>query len=275
MSTESLKISVIMASYNNEKTVEEAVKAVEQQSYRNFEIILIDDGSTDQTGIIMEKLVAKNSNIRLIRNSSNIGKPLSMNVGVLISVGEYFAIADADDLWLQDKLEKQVRILQVDNKIDVLGGQLVRFGDWGESNYPTKLPNTNLEIHKLFKRGVMAINNPTAVIRKSAFLSVGGHKGYFRRNEDFDLFLRMHKNGNVFKNMDDILIKYRTNGRIQSLNYWIKTEIGKQEILISNSNRLIRIFPFVKAPIIIRDFFRLGIVFFYLWLKDSNVKKHS
>jgi len=270
MPSENINISVIMACFNNEETVEEAVQAVLKQSYRNFELILIDDGSTDQTGIILDKIAKENSSIRFVRNSRNIGKPLSVNLGVLISSGEYFAIADGDDLWFHDKLERQVGILLSDIEIDVLGGQLIRFGDWGESHHPTKLPLSNFEIHRLFSRGIMAVNNPTAVIRKSAFLSVGGHKGYFRRNEDFDLFLRMYKNGMVFRNMEEILIKYRTKSRIQKWNYWLRTEIGRQEILISNSNRLIRFFPILKLPIIIRDFIRLGIIFIYLRIKESN-----
>jgi glycosyltransferase involved in cell wall biosynthesis len=263
-------ISVIMASHNNEKTIEEAIEGVAKQSYGNFELILIDDGSTDQTRIIMEKLVMESPDIRFMCNSLNIGKPLSINLGVLVSRGEFFAIADADDVWVEDKLEKQIKILQTDRKIDVLGGQLIRFGDWGVSSFPTRLPLSNREIHKLFNRGIMAINNPTAVIRKSAFLSVGGHKGYFRRNEDFDLFLRMHKNGNVFRNMEDTLIKYRTKSKIQPFDYWIKTEIGRQEILISNSNRLIRVFPILKLPFIVKDFMRLGMIFVFLWLMELN-----
>jgi glycosyltransferase involved in cell wall biosynthesis len=256
-----------MASFNNESTIEAAIDGIMKQTFKDFELILINDGSTDQTKKIMEKMANNNPSIHFINNSVNIGKSLSVNLAVLRSKSEFFAIADGDDIWLPDKLEIQMAILQKEQSIDVLGGQLIRFGDWGHASSPTKLPLVNSEIHEYFKRGVMAINNPTAIIRKSSFLSIGGYRGVVRRVEDFDLFIRMHEKGMVFKNLEDTLVKYRTMSKIQPFAYWIRHELDRQEILWRNSNLFLFLFPFIRLPVVIRDFVRMSLIYFYLRLR--------
>jgi len=263
--------SVIMCSHNNSATVDAAIQSILNQSFRNYELLLIDDGSTDETGTIMSQYPMRFSGISFFENLRNIGKPLSMNLGVLSARGEYIAIADADDIWLSEKLSKQFDYLLRHPGTDVLGGQLVRFGEWGKSHRPTKLPLTNSTISDSFNRGQMAINNPTAVIRKSSFLSVGGHRGYFLRNEDFDLFLRMYKSRFSFANLPEVLIEYRTASRIQTLRYWITAEFGRQQILIANSPLLFRVIPLLRLPMILRDLLKLLLAYLKLQILDRNV----
>ena len=117
----------------------------------------------------------------------------------------------------------------------------------------------------------MAINNPTAVIRKSSFLSAGAHRGYFLRTEDFDLFLRMNKLGFTFANLPEVLIEYRTTSRIQTLRYWSKAEFGKQQILLANSSRLLRVFPLLRLPMILRDLLKLIVAYFKMQIRERNV----
>jgi glycosyltransferase involved in cell wall biosynthesis len=263
--------SVIMCSHNNAATVDAAIQSILNQSFRNYELLLIDDGSTDQTGTIMSHYASRFPGISFLENLKNIGKPLSMNLGVLSARGEYIAIADADDIWLSEKLSRQFDYLLKYPGTDVLGGQLIRFGEWGKSHNPTELPLKNSVISDSFKRGQMAINNPTAVIRKSSFLSAGAHRGYFLRTEDFDLFLRMNKLGFTFANLPEVLIEYRTTSRIQTLRYWSKAEFGKQQILLANSSRLLRVFPLLRLPMILRDLLKLIVAYFKMQIRERNV----
>ena len=263
--------SVLLSSYNNDQTVEEAIEAVLNQNFRNFELILVNDGSTDLTGNIMKRFADSFDFIHLINNKVNIGKPLSINLAALKSSGQYLAIADADDVWFYDKLAIQSRELITHPEIDVLGGQLIRFGEWGSSKLPTSLPLSNLEISRSFRRGRMAINNPTSVIRRELFFKVGGHRGYFRRNEDLDLFLRMFKMGVEFKNLPSVLIRYRTSTPIQSFKYWVTVENGRHQILIANSSIFSRAFPAVFLPRIILDYIRLVATFFIMKAAERRV----
>ena len=264
--------SVIMSSFNNFDTVEMAIKSVLCQNYKDFELILINDGSTDATGSIMAGYAQSYSFVTYFSNNVNIGKPLSINLGVLHARGHYICIADADDIWRGNKLAIQSKVLLENPEIDVLGGQVQRFGLWGKSRIPTSLPLTNLEIHRKFRKGIMAINNPTVAIRTECFLFCGGHRGYFRRNEDFDLFLRMHRLGYNFRNVENILTDYRTKTAIQPLKYWLLAEFGRQEILLANAGKIRRIFPIISLPKIIFDLFRLILIFVVLSLKERFSK---
>lgn len=262
--------SVLLCSYNNFETIREAVDSVLNQEFKNFELILVNDGSTDRTPDVMQEYSIKYDFISYLTFAENIGKPLSINLAALKSNGKYLAIADADDIWHKDKLDIQFNELNIRPNLDVLGGQVMRFGEWGRSSKPTNLPLTNSEIRKMFKRRKMGVNNPTAVIRREAFLNIGGHRGYFRRNEDFDLFYRMHLNGNIFGNVSNVLTDYRTNSEFQKLGYWIRTEIGKQEIIFANGRKLYRWIPIIMRPTFLFDFVRLALSYILLWHRERS-----
>jgi len=265
--------SVLMSSFNNSDTIEMAIESVLAQNYKNFEFILINDGSTDDTGSIMRRYAETYSFITFFSNRVNIGKPLSINLGVLMAHGQYICIADADDIWRSNKLLIQFKVLMENPEIDILGGQLLRFGTWGKSNVATSLPLTNMEIHRKFKKGIMGINNPTVAIRTEAFLLCGGHRGYFKRNEDFDLFLRMHKLGFNFRNVENILIDYRTSSMLQPIKYWILVEIGRQEIRLANSSKFTRAFPIIILPRLLMDSIKLIAIYFILKTKELSNNK--
>lgn len=262
--------SVLMCSFNNYETVRESINAILNQDFKDFEIILVNDGSTDQTPDVMEEFSNTYDFITYLSFPKNIGKPLSVNWAALKSNGKFLAIADADDIWQKDKLDIQFKELVLKPELDVLGGQLVRFGNWGRSSKSTNLPLTNSEIHKMFERRMMAINNPTVVVKKEAFLNIGGYRGYFRRNEDFDLFYRMHLNGDVFANVSDVLVNYRTESEFQKLNYWIQTEIGKQEIILANSRSFYRFIAILLRPTALFDSVRLAVAYLLLWHRERN-----
>lgn len=263
--------SVLMSSYNNESTVSDSIKSVLDQIFKDFELILINDGSTDNTGTIMQSFSDNNRNISYHSNNQNIGKSLSFNLGALLARGKYLAIADADDIWLPEKLHKQFCFLVDNAEIDVLGGQLFRFGDWGISGYPTNLPLANNEIRKIFSRSRMAVNNPTVVIRKEVFLSIGGYRGYFRRNEDLDFFIRLNSCDINFANLPDVLLYYRTQSQIQPIKYWIIAEYGRQKILLENTNVFSKLFPVLILTKIILDYCKLFFSYIFLRIKDFRV----
>jgi len=110
-------VSVIMPAYNAERTIKEAIESVLNQTYSDFELIVINDCSTDATKTIVERFVSSDSRVRLINNSVNSGVSVSRNTGISNAKGEYIAFLDSDDMWRKDKLEKQLDVMVSNNAI--------------------------------------------------------------------------------------------------------------------------------------------------------------
>ena len=105
-------ISVIMPAYNAEKTIEAAICSVLDQTYDNYELIIIDDCSSDATAAIIEKYAKEKHAIRICRNNCNKGIAYSRNTGIVASKGKWVAFLDSDDLWHEDKLQKQMDFIR-------------------------------------------------------------------------------------------------------------------------------------------------------------------
>lgn len=108
-------VSIITPMYNSEKFILKTIKSVINQTYSNWELLLIDDGSTDNTIQIVEDFKQKYSNIKLLQNSNNLGAAQSRNKGILEAKGDYIAFLDADDLWKSNKLDLQIQFMQTHN----------------------------------------------------------------------------------------------------------------------------------------------------------------
>lgn len=125
-------VSVIMPAHNSEETISEAVRSVIVQSYENWELLIIDDCSTDETVQVMEEYL-RDSRIRLIKTDKSVGKPYyPRNFGIRESKGQYIAFLDSDDIWLPNKLESQIPLFK-DEKTAVVFSNYVKFVT-GEEN---------------------------------------------------------------------------------------------------------------------------------------------
>ncbi|WP_299248790.1 glycosyltransferase family 2 protein [uncultured Lacinutrix sp.] len=105
-------VSIITPLYNSEAFIGETIKSILNQTYTNWELLLIDDFSTDNTISIVNDFIFKNENIKLITNETNQGAAISRNKGIMAAKGDYIAFLDADDLWKSEKLEKQIVFMQ-------------------------------------------------------------------------------------------------------------------------------------------------------------------
>lgn len=105
-----MPVSVVMPAYNAERTISEAIESVLQQTYQDFELIVVDDASTDRTLQIAVDYGKKNSKIRVLENMSNFGVAVTRNHGIEKARGKYIALLDSDDLWEPDKLERQLAL---------------------------------------------------------------------------------------------------------------------------------------------------------------------
>jgi glycosyltransferase involved in cell wall biosynthesis len=181
-------ISVIIPVYNGEKTIAKTIQSVLSQTFLEFELIIINDGSDDKTLEIVSNF--KDNRIKVF-SYLNAGLAASRNRGFSHSVGEFIAFIDADDLWTPDKLESQLRALQKNPQAAVAyswtdlideSDQFLRPG-----NHITE--NGNVYAKLLLTCFVVSGSNP--LIRRQAFIEVGGFDESLAASQDFDLYLRL------------------------------------------------------------------------------------
>jgi glycosyltransferase involved in cell wall biosynthesis len=108
-------VSIIIPTYNTEKFIGDTLQSVQNQTYQNWEMILVDDASTDRTVSVIEEFAKKDSRIKLFKLEKNSGNGFARNIAVEKAVGKYIAYLDADDLWFSNKLEKQIGFLKANN----------------------------------------------------------------------------------------------------------------------------------------------------------------
>jgi L-malate glycosyltransferase len=202
------KVSVLMSVYNGEKYLAEAIHSILQQTFTDFEFLIVNDGSSDNSVSIIESF--KDSRIRLIHNEKNLGLIDSLNKGVLLAKGEYIARMDADDISIPSRLEKQVNFLDTNLEVSAVAAH-VRFmnEDGEETGYWDTEINTNTwpEIYETLAKDD-CIAHPTVLIRKSVLA-----KYLYRRSqkniEDWDLWLRIAADGLRIGKINEVLLKYR------------------------------------------------------------------
>jgi len=202
-------VSVIIPTYNRADIITEAINTVLEQTYQNFEIIVIDDGSTDNTCEVIKNI--DDSRIQYIYQE-NSGRPsLARNTGIKISIGEYIAFLDSDDLWHREKLEKQIDILDNNNNIGLVT-------NW--SLYKT-FKNEEIQVKKsqakTQKENVLYIltapdkaftGTPTLLVRKKCFETIGSFDDEMTFCEDWDLFFRISLLYEIY-NIEEILTYVR------------------------------------------------------------------
>lgn len=210
------EVSVVIPTYNRASLLAEALESVLNQTYKYFEIIVVDDGSTDSTDAVIKPYIGS---IKYIRQN-NQGNGAARNTGIKEAKGEFVAFLDSDDLWLPDKLEKQIKYLQEHPDVDMVYGNGIIFGN-------TKDSGRSLISHKkarqLSKKVTLrdefmksTIRSSTILIRKNILDELGGFDPNLRVCVDGDFSLRTLSKYKVAF-MDDILIRYRKHdGNISS-----------------------------------------------------------
>jgi glycosyltransferase involved in cell wall biosynthesis len=125
-------VSIITPNYNSEKFIAQTIESVLAQTYQNWEMIIVDDCSTDRSYDIASKYVEKDNRIKIYRMEKNGGAALARNKAIELSRGEYLAFLDSDDLWYPEKIEKQLQFM-IENKYDFCFTEYVHFDEKNES----------------------------------------------------------------------------------------------------------------------------------------------
>nr|WP_321369256.1 glycosyltransferase [uncultured Draconibacterium sp.] len=198
-----------MPVYNSEKYIDEAIQSILNQAYKNFELIVVEDGSEDKT---YEKLkLYDDARIRIIKNQYNIGLAASLNRAMKLAKGKYIARMDADDLCIKNRFSIQVRFLEENPNIDICGSFISRINYVGEVfRKKSVVPIKNRRI-KATTMVSPAIYHPTVIFRAQTIQSYKiTYDESFLLAQDFDLWSRLVFNEDIiFHNIPKVLLKYR------------------------------------------------------------------
>lgn len=201
--TATILVSVVMSVYNAEVYLNEAIESILTQTYKSFEFIIINDGSTDKSLEIIEKYAEKDNRIVLI-NRENRGLPYSLNEGILLAKGKYIARMDADDISLPIRLEKQVSFMENNPEIGVCGTAVLNF-DTG-SSWILSSTDKMLKSELLF---ATVFAHPTVMMNKVLLLENQLlYNETFLQSQDFELWTRL-ADYTKFANLKIPLLRYR------------------------------------------------------------------
>lgn len=204
-------VSVLLPVYNASPFVEEAVLSILGQTYGDFELIVIDDGSTDGSGDLLQLLADLDPRIRFI-SRENRGLVATLNEMLAIARGRFIARMDADDVSRSDRFDLQVASLSADPSLVAVGSDFVSIDAKGRPLYAAELPRTHEDIddHTMAGDRGSGMSHPALMIRSDALLRVGGYRPDYWPAEDADLVLRLAEVGKL-RNLRAPLLSYRVH----------------------------------------------------------------
>lgn len=209
------KISVIIPVYNRENFIGEAIDSVMNQTYKNFELIVVDDGSFDNTKIEIEKY---NSKLKYIYQN-NQGPSAARNTGIKASQGEWLSFLDSDDLWLPDKLEEQINFHESHRNLKISYTEEIWYREGVRVNPHNKHKKYSGYIYKHLLP--LCLISPSSVImHKSVFDHIGLFDEDMPACEDYDLWLRIGKEYDIYLHTTPLIIKRNGHPGQQSNTIW-------------------------------------------------------
>lgn len=201
------QISIIMSVYNGEDYVAESVTSILLQKYKNFEFIIVNDGSTDNTLSILKEYMHKDKRIKLI-DQENKGLTKSLNIAASKAQGKYIARQDADDISLPNRFTKQIRYLQRNKNVKFLGSSNFMIDSKGKViNYFLR-PRKSSQIRKYMPKGNQICHGSIMMCRET-FCKLNGYDESYRFAQDYELWFRALKEGYDVENLRQLLYLWR------------------------------------------------------------------
>ena len=211
-------ISVITSAYNVEKYLGRAIESILNQTFTEFEYIILNDGSTDNTLAIAKEYEAQDKRIKVINLEENAGLPNGLNTCIEAAQYEWLALMDSDDISLPTRLERQLAYAQNDPEVIVWGTYISHINAKDDVLSVNEVGPTNREqLNKRLENGdPVYVMHGTALMKKSVVQAVGGYDTRFFAGEDIELFARMSKHGPILA-IPEVLYYYRIHGNSTSM----------------------------------------------------------
>jgi glycosyltransferase involved in cell wall biosynthesis len=244
-------ISVVVPAYNAAEYLESALASVQAQTFTDFEIIVVDDGSKDQTKAILERIAAHEPRLRII-SRPNTGIVGALNDGLAAARGEFVARMDADDLCLPQRFEKQIAFLRAHPDCVCLGSAFLYIDAAGGLIKECSRPTDHATIeHELLSGNGGVIIHPAAMFRRAAIEQAGRYREKAQWIEDLDLYLRLAQIGRL-SNLSEVLFHYRFHE--QSVNFTRNQGRHERKLTVLTEAHAARGLPFDAATFPPPDF---------------------
>ena len=226
------KVSVIIPTYNSGSFLDEAIKSIQSQTFRDLEILIVNDGSTDSSSEIIYALASEDPRIKVI-NKQNSGIVDSINIGIEKTDSEYICRMDADDISLQQRIELQIQAMSEKRNTVVCGSNIIKFGAYSQRTYyplSNSACKTTLLINNCFA-------HPATMIRRSALDGIGNpYKQEYLYAEDYKLWSEISSKGD-FLNIPTPLLRYRihpgqTGSKRRELQRAAHAKVAKENLVL-------------------------------------------
>jgi glycosyltransferase involved in cell wall biosynthesis len=207
-------VSVLMAVHNGERYLRSAIESVLGQTRDDLEFLIVDDGSTDDTPKILAEYARDDARI-IIHRISQVGRSAALNSGCRRARAELIARLDADDVSLPERLERQLRFLEANEEVALLGGGALLIDEQGKVFGKDRARTSDSEIRKTLE-GACPFYHSNVVFRRRAVEAVGGYRTVFEPAEDYDLWLRLAERHGL-ANLWEFVGKYRFHPQQESV----------------------------------------------------------
>ncbi|WP_066379079.1 MULTISPECIES: glycosyltransferase family A protein [unclassified Anabaena] len=263
-------VSVIIPAYNAAAFIERTLKSVLNQTYTNIEVIVVDDGSRDQTTDIVQSIVQKDARVRLLQQP-NSGVAAARNLAIKYAQGEFIAPIDADDIWYPENLEKQVKCFQEsDSSVGLVYAWSIVIDENDAPSGDFHVSEYQGEVYMALLYSNFLGNASSSLIRRSCLQRVGGYDSELKAKgcqgcEDWELYLRIAEHYQV-RVVPEFLIGYRQTINSMSHNY--TSMINSQQFVLTAVQK--------KHPEIPHAIYRWSRSLFYIYIaRKSSVSGKS
>ena len=199
-------VSIIMPCYNDAAYISDSINSIISQTYQNWELIIVDDFSMDNSKEVIRNFMDKDSRVQLIESDSNIGSGPSRNKGIKASKGQYIAFLDSDDLWDDNKLDLQINFMKRNNIAFSFTSYRVMYGDKLSSTIiPIKDSVTYSDLLKINYIGCLTVVYDLKILNKKYFMPD------LKRQQDLGLWLSILRNGERAIGCNEVLATYRVD----------------------------------------------------------------
>lgn len=236
-------VSVLITAYNAENLLSIAVKHLTEQTYRNIEIVVVEDGSKDRTSAIIKDLAAFDSRIKPFF-PGRLGRAKALNFGLSKCQGEFVAVNDADDFSMPERIEKQVQFMNSHPEIGLLGSS--KEIHEGKKVWRDKVPGSDVEIRQAFAYG-QPIQHSTVMFRREVLNQVGGYNEGIPFLLDRDIFIRVARISKLHQLRDHLIILNRSKNQYFRNRYtgiqrsWMSTKYQLKAVWYFHLNQLLYI----------------------------------
>jgi hypothetical protein len=209
-------VSILLPVYNTPaRMLVEAWASIQAQTFRRWELVLVDDGSTAAEAVATIDRIAEDPRVQLLRLPANHGLSAALNAGMAQCRADLVARMDGDDVMLPDRLAKQIRHMATHPECDILGAQIEVFADGSgklisRSDHPAVVTAEHVDRQRA-AGGVWYLNHPTVVFRRQKILAIGGYEPRYRVAQDLDLWERCRAAGLTIHNLPEVLLRYRAH----------------------------------------------------------------